>query len=66
MGGGGGTGGSWVLAAYLFLNQTKGQKRKDVLNYLKSKNFSIYCLQDAHFRRELKPYIQPQWSFVFI
>ena len=25
------------------------EKRRDVFNYLKSKNGNIYCLQDTHF-----------------
>ena len=38
-------------------------KRRDVLNFLKSKKCNIYCLQDTHFKKDLEPYIQPQWGF---
>ena len=37
-------------------------KRKDVLNYYKSKNYSILCLQDTHFIKDLEPYIETQWG----
>ena len=39
------------------------EKRRDVLNYLKEKQFHIYCLQDTHFISELEPYIQAQWGY---
>ena len=38
-------------------------KRKDVLNYLKSRKHNIYCLQDTHFKKSLEPYIQAQWGY---
>ena len=38
-------------------------KRKDVLNYYKSKNYSILCLQDTHFIKDLEPYIETQWGY---
>ena len=38
-------------------------KRKDVLNYLKQKGYSILCLQDTHFISECEPYIESQWGY---
>lgn len=39
------------------------EKRSDVLNYYKSMNYNIYCLQDTHFTDKLEPYIQAQWGY---
>ena len=38
-------------------------KRKDTLNFLKSKNQSIYFLQDTHFTNKEINYIRSQWGF---
>lgn len=38
-------------------------KRKDVLNFYKSKNYSIVCLQDSHFTPDLEPFIETQWGY---
>ena len=38
-------------------------KRKDVLNFLKQKKYSIYCLQDTHFTEREENYIRAQWGF---
>lgn len=38
-------------------------KRKDVLNFLKSKKYSICFLQDTHFDRKEENYIRSQWGF---
>ena len=38
-------------------------KRKDVLNYLKQKQFSIYFLQDTHFIAKEEQYIRSQWGY---
>ena len=38
-------------------------KRKDVLNFLKQKQYSIYCLQDTHFTEKEEKYIRTQWEF---
>ena len=38
-------------------------KRRDVLNYLKSKNYSIYCVQDTHFTKEEENYIRACWGY---
>ena len=37
-------------------------KRKDVFNYLRDKNFGIYCLQDTHFTSALEPYVRAEWG----
>ena len=42
--------------------QGDSEKQKDVLNYLKCKQFDIYCLQDTHFTYDLEPYIESQWG----
>ena len=33
---------------------TDPTKRKDIFNWLKDKNYSIYCLQDIHFGNQNK------------
>lgn len=38
-------------------------KRKDVLNYLKQKRYSIYYLQDTHFTEKEESYIRAQWGY---
>ena len=38
-------------------------KRKDVLNYLKQRKYSIYCLQDTHFTEGEEKYIRTQWGY---
>ena len=38
-------------------------KRKDVLNFLKSKKYSIYFLQDTHFTKPEENYIRAQWGY---
>ena len=38
-------------------------KRKDVLNYLKQNQFSIYFLQDTHFLEKEEQYIRSQWGY---
>ena len=38
-------------------------KRKDVLNFLKQKKYSIYCIQDTHFMEKEEKYIRTQWGF---
>ena len=39
------------------------QKRKDVLNYLRQKKFSIYCLQDTHFTKDIENRIRSEWGY---
>lgn len=39
------------------------EKRKDVLNFLKQKKYSIYFLQDTHFTKREENYIRSQWGF---
>lgn len=38
-------------------------KRHDVLNFYKSKGYSIICLQDTHCTPELETYIETQWGY---
>ena len=38
------------------------EKRKDVFNYLRKKNFYIYCLQDTHFIKENELRIRSEWG----
>ena len=39
------------------------KKRRDVINYLKDKNFSIICLQDTHFDKALESVICAEWGY---
>ena len=39
------------------------EKRKDVLNFLKKKKYSIYFLQDTHFTKKQENYVRSQWGF---
>ena len=41
-------------------------KRKDVLNFLKQKKYSIYCIQDTHFTEKEEQYIRTQWGYEII
>ena len=41
-------------------------KRKDVLNFYKSKGYSIVCLQDTHFTEKEHQYIEAQWGYTCI
>lgn len=38
-------------------------KRQDVLNFYKTKNYSILCLQDTHFVLDTEPYVEAQWGY---
>lgn len=38
------------------------KKQRDVLHYLKSKDFDIYCLQDTHFTTSQENFIRNQWG----
>ena len=38
------------------------EKRRDVIDYLKSKQFNIYCLQDTHFSDEDEVFIKNLWG----
>ena len=50
----------------IILNFSQGlnsaEKRGDVLNYLKSKDYNIYCLQDTHFTEQEEVLIRRQWG----
>ena len=43
------------------LNSTS--KRKDLFNYLKSKKYQIYCLQDVHFTKNIENTIHTEWQY---
>ncbi len=38
-------------------------KRRDVLKYLRKKNFSIYCLQDVHWDQKWENMIRSEWGY---
>ena len=38
-------------------------KRRDVFNYLKSKKYNIYCLQDTHFTYDIEKEVRTMWGF---
>lgn len=38
-------------------------KRQDVLNFYRSKGYSIICFQDTHFTPEAEPYIEAMWGY---
>lgn len=38
------------------------EKRRDVFDYLKSKRYNIYCLQDTHFVAQDEPKIRNEWG----
>ena len=38
------------------------EKRRDVFDYLKSKSYNIYCLQDTHFTEREESFIRNQWG----
>lgn len=38
-------------------------KRQDVLNFYKTKYYSIICLQDTHFVLDTEPYVEAQWGY---
>ena len=39
------------------------KKRRDVFHYLRSKNHSIYLLQDTHFDRKIENYVRAEWGY---
>ena len=39
------------------------QKRRDVFQYLRQKNSSIYFLQDTHFTEKQEQYIRSEWGY---
>ena len=38
-------------------------KRRDVFNYLQNKNYSIVCLQDTHFSKNLENIVMAEWGY---
>ena len=39
------------------------RKRRDVLDHLRSKDFSILCLQDTHFTKKIENVIRSEWGY---
>ena len=37
--------------------------RRDIFDYLRNKNFSIYCFQDPHFTKDDSNLITSQWGY---
>ena len=42
------------------------KKRRDVFNYIRSKNPSIVCLQDTHFTSSIENLIESEWGYTTI
>ena len=38
-------------------------KRRDVFNYLRNSNYSILCLQDTHFTKDIEKIIKSEWGY---
>ncbi len=38
------------------------EKRRDVLHFLRKKKYSIYCLQDVHFEKDIENNIRSEWG----
>ena len=38
-------------------------KRRDVFNYLRNKNYSVLCLQDTHFTKNMENIIKAEWGY---
>ena len=39
------------------------KKRRDVLDHLRKKRFSIICLQDTHFTKGMENLIAAEWGY---
>ena len=50
------------IVSYNCQGLNSAEKRGDVLNYLKSKDYNIYCLQDTHFTEQEEVLIRRQWG----
>ena len=59
----------WIMVDEIIMTTINCQglggryKRKDVLNYLKKKQYMIYCLQDTHFSKSDEKVIRTQWGY---
>ena len=38
-------------------------KRRDLFQYLRSKNYNIICLQDTHINTNLEAFIKAEWGY---
>ncbi len=36
-------------------------KRRDVFHFLRNKNYSVYCLQDVHFDKDMEHLVRCEW-----
>ena len=50
------------IVSYNCQGLNSAEKRRDVFNYLKTKNCNIYCLQDTHFTEKDEPMIKNLWG----
>ena len=39
------------------------RKRRDVLNYLRSEKYSIICVQDSHFTKDIERFVTSEWGY---
>ena len=41
------------------------QKRRDVFQYIRQKNYNIICLQDVHLENKIESYVKNEWGYKF-
>ena len=39
------------------------EKRRDLFNYVRNKEYNIICLQDVHINAQLEPFIKSEWGY---
>ena len=44
------------------LSASNHQKRRDVLHFLRKKKYSILCIQDTHFNKEIEHIVKAEWG----
>ena len=51
----------------IYSQNTRGlnctQKRRDVFQYLRQKNYNIICLQDVHLENKMESYVKNEWGY---
>ena len=51
----------------IYSQNTRGlncfQKRRDVFQYLRKKNYNIICLQDVHIENNMENFIKNEWGY---
>ena len=45
------------------LGAINSKKRRDVMNYLRDKSYSIICLQDTHFTPAMNNFVRSEWGY---